>query len=481
MQLGHLLNQRYRIEKELAAGGFGQTFIATDTHLPSQPQVVVKLLKPLSNDPATLQIAQRLFKQEAEILEKLGKDNDRIPSLYAYFELDKEFYLVQEFIDGTVLTEELGGNKLSVSATLSIIQEILTGLNAIHCYGRGVIHRDLKPDNIIRRKSDRKLVLIDFGAVKQVRAASATTPITVISQTIGIGTPGYMPNEQGMGFPKPASDIYAVGAIAIQCLTGSHPYPLFDEDSLKLKWQHLCQVNRGVADVLEKMIEPDSRQRYTNATETLNAIESLISVNTAPKVQQPTFKLNTGNVRSAQTAKTTKLSNKSSVKSSPTQLNRQYPLKWWLGSGVVGALILAIIQYGRNLSLPDTSTSPVNVQPLATYETASTTTFGGGSDKSLSAAEKTQLTPVKTALVMANTAIKGGDVAKAKTQFAKVSSLWTTVEPIVKAKAGASYPAIVSGIEMVKTAMSAPTPDKAKAGEGLTTAINGINAVLSKK
>jgi serine/threonine protein kinase len=97
MQPGQLLCDRYRVEKALAAGGFGQTFLAVDTHLPSNPQVVVKLLKPSSNDPATLKIAQRLFNTEAETLERLGKDNDRIPSLYAYFPLQGEFYLVQEY------------------------------------------------------------------------------------------------------------------------------------------------------------------------------------------------------------------------------------------------------------------------------------------------------------------------------------------------------------------------------------------------
>lgn len=293
MQPGQLLCDRYRVEKKLAAGGFGQTFLAVDTHLPSNPQVVVKLLKPSSNDPATLKIAQRLFNTEAETLERLGKDNDRIPSLYAYFELRGEFYLVQEYIAGTTLTGELQGRKISESDTLAILQEILTGLTKVH--SQNIIHRDLKPDNIIRRKIDRKLVLIDFGAVKQVRAASVTTPNPVISRTIGIGTEGYMPSEQGIGYPKPASDIYAVGAITIQCLTGSAPHLLFNEDSLKLEWQHLCQVDREFDRVLNKMVAPDYRQRYANATEALNAIESLISppqqqVKTPPPPVSPSAK-----------------------------------------------------------------------------------------------------------------------------------------------------------------------------------------------
>jgi eukaryotic-like serine/threonine-protein kinase len=281
MQPGQLLCDRYRVEKALAAGGFGETFLAVDTHLPSNPQVVVKLLKPSSNDPATLKIAQRLFKQEAEILERLGKDNPRIPSLYAYLELRGEFYLVQEYIAGTTLTGELQGWKLSESDTIAILKEILTGLKTVH---PDVIHRDLKPDNIIRRGSDRKLVLIDFGAVKQVRAATVTTPNPAISRTIGIGTEGYTPSEQSMGYPKPASDIYAVGAIAIQCLTGAAPHLLFDEDSLKLEWQHLRQVNRDLAQVLNKMVAPDYRQRYANATEALRAIDSLISHSAPPQI-----------------------------------------------------------------------------------------------------------------------------------------------------------------------------------------------------
>jgi eukaryotic-like serine/threonine-protein kinase len=272
MQPGQLLCDRYQIEQALARGGFGETFLAVDTHLPSKPLVVVKLLKPIYNDPDTLQVAQRLFNMEAETLEQLGKDNDRIPSLYAYFQLKGEFYLVQEYIQGETLTAELQGRKISESDTLTMLKEILTGLTNVHREGK--IHRDLKPDNIIRRAQDRKLVLIDFGAVKQVR--TATINPNSVSRTINIGTPGYMPNEQGMGSPKPASDIYAVGAIAIQCLTGSHPHSLFDEHNLTIEWQHLRQVNRDFTTVLNKMIARDYHQRYANATEALKAIESLI-------------------------------------------------------------------------------------------------------------------------------------------------------------------------------------------------------------
>jgi serine/threonine protein kinase len=281
MQPGQLLCDRYRVERALAAGGFGETFLAVDTHLPSNPQVVVKLLKPINNDLETLQVVQRLFKQEAEILERLGKDNDRIPSLYAYFELGGNFYLVQEYIKGTTLTAELDGRRLSESDTLNILKEILTGLTTVHPH---VIHRDIKPDNIIRRAEDRKLVLIDFGAVKQVRSAT-TAPNLAVSQTVSIGTPGYMPFEQERGYPKPASDIYAVGAIGIQCLIGY--LPDINEDSLTIEWQHLRQLNQDFDRVLTKMLALEHRHRYANAAEALQAIESLISLSAPAQIPSP--------------------------------------------------------------------------------------------------------------------------------------------------------------------------------------------------
>jgi serine/threonine protein kinase len=163
MQPGYLLRNRYRIEKALAAGGFGETYLAIDLDYPGQPQVVVKHLKPAAQDPDTLKIAARLFEAEAKALAEMGRESDRLPTLYAYFQEQGQFYLVQEFIAGRTLTAELAGKSRSESETLAVLQGILSGLQVVH--GRNKIHRDLKPDNIIRRAMDEKLVLIDFGAV----------------------------------------------------------------------------------------------------------------------------------------------------------------------------------------------------------------------------------------------------------------------------------------------------------------------------
>lgn len=142
---------------------------------------------------------------------------------------------------------------------------------------------------------------------------------------------------------------------------------------------------------------------------------------------------------------------------------------------------LTITSCGKKDTATTTTDSATPATGASTAPTGAATAPGGSAGAPLSAVEKAKLTPVKAALVMANTAIKGGDVTKAKAQFTKFSSLWPTVEPIVKAKAGANYPAIASGIEMVKTAMSSAKPDKAKAGEGLNTAIKAMDAVIAKK
>jgi serine/threonine-protein kinase len=234
--LGKLLDRRYQVTQVLGAGGFGRTYLAQDTRRPGNPICVVKQLKPLSSEPSFLETARRLFNSEAETLEQLG-NHDQIPRLLAYFEEDQEFYLVQEFIEGHTLTQELQpGQRWNESQVIGLLKEVLTILDFVHRHG--VIHRDIKPDNIIRRNSDQKLVLVDFGAVKQIRTQFAATQGKA-SNTIAVGTPGYMSSEQALGQPRPSSDIYALGIIGIQAITGLMPIS-FQEDlsTGEILWQH---------------------------------------------------------------------------------------------------------------------------------------------------------------------------------------------------------------------------------------------------
>ncbi|WP_341524777.1 serine/threonine protein kinase [Nostoc sp. UHCC 0302] len=286
--IGKLLDHRYQVIRVLATGGFGQTYIAQDTRRPGNPICVVKHLKPASSDPKVFDTAKRLFNSEAETLEHLG-NHDRIPRLLAYFDENQEFYLVQEFIDGHTLTEELiPGRCWSESQVIQLLQEVLSILEFVH--HQGVIHRDIKPDNIIRRASDSKLVLVDFGAVKQLR-----NPIVTVggqpTATVIIGTPGYMPTEQGQGKPRPNSDIYSLGIIAIQALTGVSATELQeDPETGEILWQHLVTVNPRLASVLTKMVRYHFKDRYQNATEALQATQEVNNPVPALSISQESSK-----------------------------------------------------------------------------------------------------------------------------------------------------------------------------------------------
>ena len=206
---------RYRITQFLGKGGFGETYLAIDMALPDHPQCVVKRLMKNPN-PEVLHITRRLFGTEAKTLYKLGTHNN-IPQLLAHFEEDGEFYLVQEFIKGHDLTEEIiPGQPLDETSVIQLLQEILEILKYVH--KNNIIHRDIKPSNLMRREQDNQVVMIDFGAVKELSVVSQDNQgKTTI--TIAVGTPVYMAPEQANGLPKLCGDIYAIGIIAIQAIT----------------------------------------------------------------------------------------------------------------------------------------------------------------------------------------------------------------------------------------------------------------------
>ena len=280
IMLGKTLTGRYKIVEQLGGGGFSQTFIAEDAHLPDRPLCVIKHLKPASTEEEILKISRELFDREAKVLYRLGR-HDCIPSLLAHFEEDAEFFLAQELIEGDILTKELKREQcLGEEYTIDFLTNILPTLDFVHC--QQVIHRDIKPSNLIRRASDRKIVLIDFGAVKEV----STQPLSQLGSQLGqgqtsslvIGSPGYMPNEQYSGKTMFASDIYAVGIIAVQALTGLAPNQIpEDPKTSEFCWRDRIQVTPTLGDVIDKMVRFDFRQRYQSATEVLEALQPLLS------------------------------------------------------------------------------------------------------------------------------------------------------------------------------------------------------------
>ncbi|BAZ46504.1 TPR repeat-containing serine/threonine protein kinase [Chondrocystis sp. NIES-4102] len=273
--VGQTIQGRYYVVRELGRGGVGVTFLAEDQQC-FNSQCVVKQLKPRSTNVKTLEIARRLFNREAEIMNCLGHC-DRIPRLLAYFEQEGEFFLVQELIKGHDLSQEIiPGEPWSEEKTLALLKGVLEVLLVVQQHN--VIHRDLKPSNLMRRQQDNKIILIDFGSVKQV-----TTQIVDSTgygkQTVAVGTKSYMPMEQIMGRPGFYSDIYAMGIIAIQALTGVLPKDLATDDDGELIWRNHINPNihyqPRFLDILDKMVRRLHQDRYSSAAVVLEELEQL--------------------------------------------------------------------------------------------------------------------------------------------------------------------------------------------------------------
>lgn len=270
------LSGRYSVIRLLGAGGFGQTFLAKDTQLPGQPLCVVKQLKPQVKNGARWDLAKRLFDTEAAVLYQLG-NHDQIPRLLAHFEDNQEFYLVQEYIEGEALDKMLLPNQPWAEAqVIRWLQDLLSILVFVH--RQHVIHRDIKPSNLMRRRLDDRLVLIDFGAVKQVSASLANS-LSEQTMTISIGTQGYMPSEQISGNPRFNSDLYAVGIIGIQAVTGIRPSRLQrDLQTGEVLWRNAVpSIHPEFADILDRMVRYHFIDRYQTVEEPLQAIEALLA------------------------------------------------------------------------------------------------------------------------------------------------------------------------------------------------------------
>ncbi len=268
-----LLNNRYRVLQTLGSGGFGDTFLAEDTQMPSLRRCVIKQLKPINDNPEVEQLVQTRFQREAAILEDLGDKCEQIPRLYAYFQDNGKYYLVQEWIEGDTLTARLQKQGVfSETEARNLLIDLLPILNMIHA--RGIIHRDIKPDNIILRYRDGKPVLIDFGAVRELMGTVVNSQGSPTSSIV-IGTPGYMPSEQAMGRPVFVSDIYSLAITVIYLITGKQPqeFPT-DPRTGELVWHNYAPyLSPQMRGILEKAIAYHPRDRFLSAQEMLSALK----------------------------------------------------------------------------------------------------------------------------------------------------------------------------------------------------------------
>ncbi|TAF37238.1 MAG: hypothetical protein EAZ69_07715 [Oscillatoriales cyanobacterium] len=274
-----LLKDLYAATEPLRDGGFGRTFRAVN-HGKFEELCVIKQLSPpqeFQRKPAHFKKYVRLFEQEARRLYELK--HPQIPQLISYFEEDGRLYLVQEFIDGNNLKDEL--EKYGAYSELKIrelLLDLLPLLNFVH--ERNVIHRDIKPENVIRRNRDRKLVLIDFGVSKQVVTDAPTKTGTKL------GTPGYAALEQRHGRAVPASDLYSLGVTCIRLLTSVMPYldiygdihdDLYDPLEGRWLWREALpkgtKISQDLGQILDKLIQEYVKDRYKSALEVFDILK----------------------------------------------------------------------------------------------------------------------------------------------------------------------------------------------------------------
>jgi formylglycine-generating enzyme required for sulfatase activity len=283
-----LLKDRYQALELIGQGGFGRTFLARDLDKPSQSFCVIKQFFPTAQGTDNIAKAAQLFAKEAIHLEELGK-HPQIPELFAYFVTeDQQEYLVQEYIAGKNLEDELKSQGVfDENKVKGLLIDILNILKFVHEHQ--VIHRDIKPENIIRRNSDQKLVLVDFGASKQVVSPTALN----VTGTV-IGSVQYWAPEQARGKPVFASDLYSLGVTCLYLLTQVDPFQLFDINENDWVWRDHLQdnlVSDQLAEILDRLVTIALKKRFASVDQVLAVLDkngdiSIPSIHQVPTIIQ---------------------------------------------------------------------------------------------------------------------------------------------------------------------------------------------------
>jgi serine/threonine-protein kinase len=269
---GSILENRYRIVRELGHGGFGRTYLAEDKNRFSE-SCVLKEFAPQVQGVNELRKAQELFEREAGMLYKL--QHPQVPRFRELIRVRngsrESLFLVQDYVEGATYYQLFKSRKrFGEAEVIQLLFQLLPVLEYVH--SQGVVHRDISPDNLILRSSDGLPVLIDFGAVKQV-AANALSQYTQQPAGTSVGKDGYAPDEQmRQGKAFPCSDLYALAVTVLVLLSGKEPKDLYDSVNASWRWRKEVSVSSQLGAVLDRMLSYRPRDRYQSAREVMQAL-----------------------------------------------------------------------------------------------------------------------------------------------------------------------------------------------------------------
>jgi hypothetical protein len=278
---GKVVENRYHILRQLGQGGFGRTYLAVDKNQSNQ-NCVLKEFAPQVEAQQDLLKAKELFEREASVLKKL--QHPQIPRFHASLQAklgNKDFFfLVQDYVEGDNYYELLERQTFSESEVIKLLQQILPVLSYIHSLD--VVHRDISPDNLILRSSDKLPVLIDFGGVKQLPASKGFWFTQLgVNRTL-LGKKGYAPEEQlRQGKAFPSSDLYSLAVTSLVLLTGKEPQHLYDSYQGVWRWGKEIKVSSQLETVLKRMLAYKPSDRYQTANEVIKDLNFSIAVKAA--------------------------------------------------------------------------------------------------------------------------------------------------------------------------------------------------------
>ncbi|MEL7418727.1 MAG: tetratricopeptide repeat protein [Cyanobacteria bacterium J06555_3] len=273
LKIKQIVGGRYSIISYLGGKAGVETYLAENLHRHYQSPCVIKQLKlPQSDNTSKIKLESR-FAEELAILERLGY-HEQIPQLWDHFAENDEFHLVQEYIQGENLAQKIAQQNLSPAQIVQILDSTLSVLQFVH--QNRLIHRNIKPSNLLIRELDQQVIITDFGILQEIKAASSPAPAGQ-----NFDRENYWSPEQKAGRPTISSDLYAVGMTAIEALTGNKPGTFTRAETGKLLWSTNLNLDRRLIRLIDKLVQLDLGQRYQSAEKVLRDLRRVNSYKTA--------------------------------------------------------------------------------------------------------------------------------------------------------------------------------------------------------